>query len=228
MTSRVGRFFRRHRKLTKVALTVIVLPSFLLLGGCGGNSEASDIPNEPPKSPYELEEMINSVKGDVKRVKLDIVSLEEAVGEWEGNADAIDAILEDIDSILSRLADMESTSATSTPSPTPTGEGYPMPTATSIPTYPIPTATPTSTAMPTPIYSLSLGSTTGGIVCKPQYPVTYYPYGEVVWIEARATIEGYVFEKWIGEATISNRSASETSVFMYGDWVLTASFIAAP
>ena len=223
MTDRIRRFLRRHQKSAKAALVILVLPSFLLLSGCGSDTEASDIPQEPPKSPYQLEDMINNVKTDIKKIKLDVKELVATTEGLEDNSDAIDTIMADIDDILSRLSAVES--ATPTPTPTSTGVAYPTPTSTTITPPVYPTATPTSTSEPTPTYSLSLGSTTGGIVCKPQFPVTYYPYGEIVWVEAISTIEGYSFDKWIGEASISNRSASETAVFMYDDWVLTATFV---
>ena len=81
-------------------------------------------------------------------------------------------------------------------------------------------------AQPAAFCNLTVANTEGGEATSPGEGTSTYDAGEVVNLIAVAE-NGYRFANWAGDAgTITNVNAAATSITMYGDYSITANFVA--
>ncbi|MFP3898556.1 MAG: InlB B-repeat-containing protein [Dehalococcoidia bacterium] len=79
-------------------------------------------------------------------------------------------------------------------------------------------------ALPGPVYTLTISSTSGGSVTSPGEATYSYPGGTVVSLVASPDT-GYKFVNWTGSvATIANPDAATTTITMQGNYSITANF----
>ena len=115
------RFLKRHKGRLGIVMMVCLLSLSLIPAGCGGNSSAE--PSSPPKTNYELEDMIANVKDAVKVIQDDIATLTKKVKNI--NSTNYDKDIEDLQDQIDDLMELLITpmpQVTSSPTAQPSSE----------------------------------------------------------------------------------------------------------
>ena len=120
----IREYLKKHKRILSSIVICCLLGMCLIPLGCGGSSEAE--PKSPPKTNYQLEDMIQEVKDMITSVKADITALQSKIKDVQSKDYG-----DEIDDILDEIADLWD--AFVTPQPTSNGS------------HPTPTAQPTST-----------------------------------------------------------------------------------
>ena len=114
------KFLKKHKRSGGVIVSLLLLLCLIPMG-CGGSSDAE--PVSPPKTSYELEDMIKEVKDSGKVRDQDILDLKADIKSIETtNYD------DEIADILTKLAELEAMLVTPTPNPN-GSQPTPVPTA---------------------------------------------------------------------------------------------------
>lgn len=200
------KFLKKHKRSGGVIVSMLLLLCLIPMG-CGGSSDAE--PVSPPKTSYELEDMIKEVKDSNKVRDQDIADL---------RADIKDIDTKDYDKeiadILDKLAELEAMLAT--PTPNPNGS---QPTPTAQPSNnPQPSSGITATLEPSgkfmaELYAeLVIRNNSGDDVINPTVKMKFNT-NSLLSID---TLEDYVWCQFNGENGTKNvYSSSEGSIVFY-------------